>query len=243
MGISNTGNEQFSKVIKNAISRFEHSRLPLVTGFLSPSQQALAQRLCAHVPHTFLGGRPEAIRARLFIGNEEDLQDFVSALYAPGPFSKSLSHRDVLGALMHAGLEREAIGDIICEDEKIYVICFANLAPFIQQEIRQIAHSSVYFSACDPKVLPKPSFESLRINTASLRADCVVAALAHCSRSKAKELIHQGLVKVNDEVLESVKTLCNNDDISIRKVGKFRLGETITHTKKDRLVVQIYKYQ
>lgn len=242
MRISNTGNEQFSKMIKNAIERFERFGVPLVTGFLSPSQQALAERLCANVPHTFEGGRPQAIRTRLVIGFPNS-KDFVSALFTFCPPQKILSHRDVLGALMHAGLEREAIGDIICQEEGIYVICFANLASFIEQEIRQIAQSTVHFSLCDPKELPEPRFESLSINTASLRADCIVAALAHCSRSKAKELIHQGLVKVNDEILESVKTLCHNDDISIRKIGKFRLGEVITHTKKDRLIVQIYKYQ
>ncbi|MDE5758307.1 MAG: hypothetical protein K2H85_06805 [Allobaculum sp.] len=241
---SNTGNEQFSRIVKNGIDRWRRSGVVLVTGFLSPAKQTLAKNLCKQVPYRLDGGRREAIRARLQVGeNEWDDQDLVSALQAKYEASKELSHRDVLGALMHAGLEREAIGDILCEPGCITLLCLPNLVPFIQQEIRQIGRVDLYFEVCNPKSLPKPRFEDLQVNIASLRADCVVAALAHCSRSQAKEWIEHGLVKVNDEALESVKLLCNNDDISIRRVGKFRIGEVINHTKKDRLVVQILKYQ
>lgn len=240
---SMTGNEQFSRIVKNGIDRWRRSGVVLVTGFLSPAKQALAKNLCKQVPYHLDGGRSKAIRARLQVGENEWDQDLVSALQAKYDASKVLSHRDVLGALMHAGLEREAIGDIICEPGCITLLCLPNLVPFIQQEIRQIGRVDLYFEVCNPKSLPEPRFEDLQVNVASLRADCVVAALAHCSRSQAKEWIEHGLVKVNDEVLESVKLLCNNDDISIRRVGKFRMGDVINHTKKDRLVVQILKYQ
>lgn len=244
----NTGNEQFSRIVKNGIDRWRRSGVVLVTGFLSPTKQALAKNLCKNVPYRLDGGRVNAIRARLEVGENEweekgYEESLVKALQAKYDDPKPLSHRDVLGALMHAGLEREAIGDIICEPGCITLLCLPNLVPFIQQEIRQIGRVDLYFEECNPKSLPEPRFEPLQINVASLRLDGVVAALAHCSRSQAKEWIEQGLVKVNDEVLESVKPLCNNDDISIRRVGKFRLGEVINHTKKDRLVVQILKYQ
>ncbi len=239
----NTGNEQFSRIVKNGIDRWQRSGVLLVTGFLSPTKQALAKNLCKNVPYRLEGGRPQALRARLIIGEREWEDSVVGALQAHYEGSRELSHRDVLGALMHAGLERETIGDIICEPNRITLLCLPNLIPFIQQEIRSIGRIDLYFEECDPTSLPQPSFEPLQVNVASLRADCIVAALAHCSRSQAKEWIDQKLVKVNDEVLESVKPLCHNDDISVRGIGKFCLGEVLNHTKKDRLVVKILKYQ
>lgn len=243
MRTSNTGNEQFSKIVKNGIDRWQRSGVMLITGFLSPAKQALAKNICKSTPYRFEGGRDQALRARLAIGeNEWEDEPLVAALQAKYK-GDELTHRDVLGTLMHAGLERETIGDIICTPDTIFLLCMPNLVPFIQQEIRHIKHVNLYFEPCDPKSLPPVQFEPLQVNLASLRADCLVAALAHCSRAHAKDLIRQGEVKVNDEVLESVKTLCNNDDISVRRVGKFRLGEVLNHTKKDRLVVQILKYQ
>lgn len=156
---------------------------------------------------------------------------------------KTLSHSDVLGALMHSGLERDAIGDIAVDDQSIYVVCLPSLKEYIEQTITRIGNVPVDFHSAGVQGMPEASFEDLKINTASMRADCIVSALAHCSRTGAKDMICQGFVKVNDEVLESVKTLCNNDTISVRRVGKFRIGELDGVSRKGRLIVHIYKYQ
>ncbi|WP_323088369.1 YlmH/Sll1252 family protein [Allobaculum sp. JKK-2023] len=156
---------------------------------------------------------------------------------------KTLSHSDVLGALMHSGLERDAIGDIAVDDQSIYVVCLPSLKEYIEQTITRIGHVPVEFHSAGVQGMPEASFEDLKINTASMRADCIVSALAHCSRTGAKDMICQGFVKVNDVVLESVKTLCNNDTISVRRVGKFRIGELDGVSRKGRLIVHIYKYQ
>lgn len=157
--------------------------------------------------------------------------------------SKTLSHSDVLGALMHAGLERDAIGDIAVDEKMIYVVCLPSVEEFIMTSIFKIGNVSVRFASSDASGMPALTFEQLKINTASMRADCIVSALAHCSRTMAKDMICQGFVKVNDEILETVKTLCNNDNISIRRVGKFRIGELDGVSRKGRFIVNIDKYQ
>lgn len=156
---------------------------------------------------------------------------------------KVLSHSDVLGALMHSGLERDAIGDIAVDENNIYVVCLPYLKDYIIQTITQIGKTPVEFKSAGVEGMPEAKFEELKINTASMRSDCIVSALAHCSRTGAKDMICQGYVKVNDEILESVKTLCNNDTISVRRVGKFKIGELDGVSRKGRLIVHIYKYQ
>ena len=55
-------------------------------------------------------------------------------------------------------------------------------------------------------------------------------------------MINQGLIKVNDVVLEQNCQLCNNDFVSIRGVGRFQFIEVSHTTKKDRLVLQVKKF-
>lgn len=76
-----------------------------------------------------------------------------------------------------------------------HLVCKSDLAEFIHQEIRLIARTHVEFEECDPLEMPKPVFEHLKINTASMRADCIVAALAHCSRADAKRPDCTGICK------------------------------------------------
>ena len=76
----------------------------------------------------------------------------------------------------------------------------------------------------------------------SLRLDSVVSQLAHCSRSKAKEMLKAQYVKVNDIVLDENTQLCDNDFVSIRKVGRFQYKGIDAKTKKDRLVLRFEQY-
>lgn len=170
--------------------------------------------------------------------------DFVQLLYSPCSFEHgTLRHSDVLGALIHAGIERNAIGDIAVDETGIFVAAQSVIARFVMESLRQIGRVPVLFEPAGKRKMPPAVFEPLKINTASMRADCIVAALAHCSRAQAKALIAQGGVKVNDEVLESVRSLCNNDTISVRRTGKFRIGELDGVSRKGRLIVHIDKYQ
>lgn len=66
--------------------------------------------------------------------------------------------------------------------------------------------------------------------------------IAHCSRSKAKEMLKAQYVKVNDIVLDENTQLCDNDFVSIRKVGRFQYKGIDAKTKKDRLVLRFEQY-
>ena len=61
-------------------------------------------------------------------------------------FAEKLTHRDVLGALMNLGIERNRLGDILCLEDDYYVFCDEDIYPFIVGELSKIRHTMVALS-------------------------------------------------------------------------------------------------
>ena len=76
----------------------------------------------------------------------------------------------------------------------------------------------------------------------SLRIDNIISKLASCSRNQALDMIKNKLVLLNYEEEIKAHTILKKDDIiSIRRVGKFKIGEEKGYTKKNNLILEIYK--
>ena len=56
-------------------------------------------------------------------------------------YAEKLTHRDVLGALMHLGLDRSKIGDIVLLENDIYIFCSETISDFIMDQFTQIRHT------------------------------------------------------------------------------------------------------
>ena len=66
-----------------------------------------------------------------------------------------------------------------------------------------------------------------------------LSAMIQKPRGIAQDLIRDGSVKVNHEILEDSSKLCNNEDtISIRGFGKYIYRGVIKTTKKDRYLIE-----
>ena len=80
-----------------------------------------------------------------FVYFEED--DFPIRCIAIRPlndkFSEELTHRDYLGALMHLGIERSCLGDILVQGHTAYVFCLEKMAELICREVTRIRHTTV----------------------------------------------------------------------------------------------------
>ena len=94
--------------------------LPEGTGFLSPAEQAAAQRLLNALSVTegyaFWGGYDGAQRRQLWFlpeWQEAPEEDAVRVVRASFYEEDALTHRDLLGSLMALGLTRETLGDIL----------------------------------------------------------------------------------------------------------------------------------
>lgn len=155
-----------------------------------------------------------------------------------------VSHKDFLGAAMSLRIDREYMGDILISDGYVYMICHKNVADIIKEELISVKRSFVSFEEwCEPLHFEKQYSEERTTTVASLRADSVVAAVLNKSRTEAVKLIRQGNVKVNQMDVENVDfEIFDNDIISIRYNGKFKIFCDGGKSRKDRIFIKIAKY-
>ena len=222
--------------------------------FLTQEEQVLVRRLIERSARTggfsyaFCGGVEGSERRTLVLYEDEaDVarRSGIRLLLIVPRGEESLSHRDVLGALMALGLAREAIGDIFPYKEGAAVALKGSLAPFVTENLRRVGRQSVeVFPLCLPEgyAIEKKTEETV-VNVASLRLDGVAAELCRCSRASAAELIKEGLVQVDHEVcLQPDRKICAGQTLSLRGHGRFLLTDEQRRTKSGRIAVKVLKY-
>ena len=224
---------------------------PRFVGFLNEQETRRAENLFVHSPRghiLFWGGHPDA--ERVVFGafpdfSEPDGNAFpIAALTASFRRQDRLTHRDFLGALLHAGLERSSLGDILTEEGRAVIFCRREVSGFLTAQVEKIGGVGVRISegACEP--LPAAhrvaDFSSV---VASARLDCLVAAAVGTSREKASAMIRSQLVELNHEPAVSPSAGVQEGDIlSIRGEGRFIVDRLGPPTKKGRLGVAGRKY-
>ena len=155
-----------------------------------------------------------------------------------------LSHRDFLGAIMNLMIKREYIGDIIVQNDECFIVCHNNMAPVIISELKKVRHSFVDFDYYDQPVnYTRQVSQSKSITVASMRLDAVISVVLNCSRNEGSGYIKQGLVSVNHlAVKRSDFEIIDNDVLSIRGKGKYKLSFDGSKSRKDRFFITYYKY-
>ena len=179
-----------------------------ISAFLNPLRRKIAEEVLAAFPrseYVLFGGYPGAQRVRLSVWTSGALPSSyyppVSAVRITGNFKKGQLHeREVLGALMEAGLSRDMIGDIIWDSqqmtlqamiipEKVPELEKANKPGGLEIEVEEIELASVD--------LPYPVEKEIKGTVASLRLDSVMSVGLGISRSKASSLAKSGQVLIN----------------------------------------------
>ena len=191
------------------------------------------------------GGYPGARKQKVFfLADEENFENDIVCLRAKvDQRFRKISHRDVLGALMHLQIERSSFGDFWIDEKYIYLYTSETMSPFLQSSLTRINQLTVSFEETDDRPVQVFKTKTFTAVIASERADAVVAGLVHCSRKEAKEMIAQGLVQVNHALLDHPDKLCNNNDtISIRGAGRFVFVRTLRSTKSDRIAAEFMQY-
>lgn len=227
----------------------QRSRMSFV-GFLDRRQALLARAAAERSGSRWMiwGGYPEA--ERVLFGAfpfyaEPSAEDFplaaVTVRYRSGAV---LSHRDLLGSLMALGVERDVLGDLLLENGRAVFFTKAELLPYFLQQLTQVGGEGVRVESGFTDPLPAGSgFAPLSDTVASPRLDAVVAALCHCGRSTASELISRGAVNLNyTECLSSSHDVEEEDILTVRGKGKFIIDQIGPLTKKGRLALRARKY-
>lgn len=233
------------------------------TGFLSLSGQSLAAALTDPASGgtggdrcVWFGGYPDADRKVLFflpsyleeeelIRQEEAGEGILSCLRITvrgARFSREIGHRDCLGALMHLGIERDQIGDILLREDgsAAYVYVLSAMADHICRELVTVGRAHV-----DTQIVPPASCDARPVlversgSVASVRIDSLVAMVFKVSRSAAQDLVDREAVFADGRTVTSASWApgpgCR---ISVRGHGKFIFEGEEKRTKKGRLFVK-----
>lgn len=159
-------------------------------------------------------------------------------------FAEALTHRDVLGSLMNLGIERSKLGDILVNEEDIYVFCEEKIAGYLMEELTRIRHTVVKSEQVQTDSLAiEPKKELAEGIITSNRLDSVIACICKISRSQASQWIKGGKVFLNNRQTMQMTVECKPGElISIRSVGRFRFVDSFGETRKGRLKIQYEKY-
>ncbi len=157
-------------------------------------------------------------------------------------FAEDLTHRDVLGALMHLGIKREMLGDIIVKDLEITVFCINSMTSYMIDNCTKIRHTTVSGQktavsdfSYQPKFIEKESVVS------SLRLDTILADVCKLTRSAAQKIISEGNAFINSRKIQQNDFTCQSGDIlSVRHYGKFQIETSYGVTRKGRIK---YRYK
>lgn len=153
-----------------------------------------------------------------------------------------IAHKDVLGSMLSLGIRREKLGDIIINDDAIYIYIKNEILNYVLLNLEKIKNYGVDLEVVDlnTTVERNINYEEKLITCASARLDLVLANVYNLSRSEAKNAIEAGLVKVNYKVVYKISEVLElNDLISLRRRGRFILAENRGLSKKDKLKLLI----
>ncbi len=156
-------------------------------------------------------------------------------------YAEKLTHRDILGAVMHLGIKRNRIGDIICKSDEYFMFCEQEIAPFVFEQLAKVKHTSIKTEQYDMSNAidcVSPDFEECTELIASNRIDAIIAKAYHLSRTESAAVLAEEKVFINGrKVCNSNESCKSGDIISVRGKGRFIFETTNLLTKKGKLKV------
>lgn len=202
------------------------------------------------VEYQLFGGYEDAERKILCFYTEDSYMlpefpiDCIRIVPLNKKFSDTLTHRDFLGAILHLGIDRSKIGDILIKENEGFVFCNNAISSFIIDNLTKIKHTTIQCEAISKNEIDiKPTLKEITGSVNSLRLDAILPIAFHTSRSSLTGLIAGGKVFVNGKLIISNSYLLKeNDVVSVRGLGKFIYKEILNQTKKGRFYVSIQKY-
>lgn len=161
-------------------------------------------------------------------------------------FAGQLTHRDVLGALMHLGIDRDRLGDIVCMEQAYYIFCEDDIHTFLMDSLTKIGHTDVSLTVVEQTkgLKVRPKLEKRADLVASNRIDCIIARAYRLSRSEAAEYVGSERVFINGRCVTNGSQPCESGAIvSVRGKGRFLFETEQGISKKGKLKVLFQLYQ
>ncbi len=227
--------------------------IPASTCFLSLRELDMTRYLFGQVEGlTAYGGYPNAERNMLvylpdyldesFFQQEDSPLVCLRATWYEGD---SLTHRDLLGALMGAGIARETVGDICVSRNSCDFFVTQEIAPYILQNFTGAGRTKLQLQVIPPDAVQVPEPETLEIRdtVASVRLDSIIASGFRIGRSLAAQYITAGKAAMDGLPCEKPdRSVPEGAGISVRGLGKIKLRTLGGQTKKGRISIIIDRY-
>lgn len=231
------------------------------TDFLDMHQREVLEKVLKNIKYknyVIYGGYENAERTMIilypekletvFENNYFDYNNLVQIIRIalPNEMRGKYSHRDYLGAVVKVGIKREKVGDIIVSIDGADIIVTKEMAEYLKaslSELTRFSKSNFTIHSIEKLNVAPPKTEIMNIIIPSMRMDSIVSEIVRTSRSKAMELISSERVFINSEVVtKNSKILKENDMITVRGKGRFKVSKILNSTKKGNLVIEIEKY-
>lgn len=231
------------------------------TDFLDIRQRALLEKVLKEIKYTnyiIFGGYESAERTvaimypeKLEKVFEEKYFDYnqvlkVIRIKLPNEMKGKYNHRDYLGAVIKIGVRREKVGDILVSLDGADMIVESESVKYLINGLKELTRFSksefeeVNINELD---IPVQNVEILNIIIPSMRVDSIVSELIKTSRSKVIEIINAERVIVNCETVnKNSKMLKEEDVVTVRGKGKFKIKQIVNYTKKGNIVLEVEKY-
>ncbi len=246
------------QILKGRLSdlakRAYQQNLYTYSNFLSPAELTVLEDIRSDISYihfeTF-GGNELCERQVVGFGSEEEFGypgEFPIIVVKVTPllakFSDDLNHRDFLGSLMHLGIERDTLGDILIKDNTAYIFCLERIGEYIRDELTKVKHTNVKCEITDTNIPAlTPKLIDIEFPVASLRLDGIIASLLKCSRKESLSFFEEKRVTLNGRVTgRNSITLKDGDIFSIRGHGKYIFDHAGGNTRKGKVYVHIKKY-
>lgn len=216
----------------------------VLTKFLDTTEFSLINKNNLIIPY-YYGGYENAERVRVILTTDENTiskSEFeITCLKIECSKIKEITHRHVLGTVLSLGIKREMIGDIVFDENSIYLFVVKEMSNYIITNLIKINNLYVDVKEISNEEIDIKEKEEIKvINVASLRLDAVIAHTLNISRTKAVEMIMKGLIQINHLETDNISYNLKNDDlISVRHFGRIKIVQIEGVTKKNRLRVKI----
>ena len=235
--------EMFTKRVNSLIELSKNNGKNTLLPFLDEAQVGVLLPLLekCHIPYAVDGGIINADRCRYYIGDYE-CNDFKINTYKIIYNTKyySINHRNVLGSLMALGIKRECIGDIVIDDTNVYFAITDEISDFIENDFNYVGNIKISIEKIDYPITNVIRYVNKDYFLNSLRLDLVISDGFGIPRSDAKDMILDGLCKVNQiEVLKPDHKIEENDEISLRHKGRLKLIEIHGLSKSGKIRITL----
>lgn len=221
-----------------------------VSLFLSEVEQIILKKIINYnynnINISFYGGfsLSERKKAKLIINDNYDIDYGIICLHAKynNKFSE-IHHRDVMGAIYNFGIHNNRIGDIIVDENNIYILVDESISDYIIMNFKKIKNINLNFEPMSTENINiEKKYEEFIITSSSFRLDTIVSKIINKSRNNAKEMISKEFIKLNHIVIINPEKIVKNHDlISIRKYGRFIIEEYSQNEKSKKYRVKVRK--